>query len=56
MPIKVYTKVTHRGPGSIHTKTYVKLAKPQTDEEKAKENEEIIKSVEKQRQEEKEDA
>lgn len=56
MPLKIYTKVIRQGAGSAHVKAYVKLEKPKTDEEKDKENEEVIKSVEKKRQEEKEDA
>ena len=50
MPLKVYTKITKRGAGSTLVKTYVKLAKPQTDEEKDKENEDVIKDVEKKRE------
>lgn len=50
MPLRIYTKVTKQGAGSTHVKTYVKLAKPLTDEEKDKENEEVIKSVEKKRE------
>ena len=52
MPLKVYTKVTHRGPGAVHVKTYVKLGKPRTQEETDKDNENVIKEVEKQREQE----
>ena len=56
MPYRIVSRVTHRGPGVVHVKAYVKLNKPRTPEDDQK----VIDNVERQRkqepEEEKEDA
>lgn len=58
MTFKMYSRVTHRGPGTVHVKTYVKLNRPQTTEDVQRQNEKTIEEVEKKRkqEEDKEDA
>lgn len=55
MPYKIVSKVTHRGPGTVHVKTYVKLNKPRTDEEVQKDNQRTIEEVERKRKQEEQD-
>ena len=52
MVYKVVSRVTHRGPGTVHVKTYVKLNSPQTVEDVQRQNKKTIEEVEKKRRQE----
>ena len=55
MPFRMYTKVTHTGPGSVHVKTYVRLHPVPSPEQIQQENQKTIDEVEKKRKQEKEE-